>query len=144
MVSSSRRLKIGVPIGTFSLGHGLPGIDKYTYHLIRALLRGQGVEVLVFQEKYRPSGPFEEFDLCCFPILREWIGIKGSGRRPGGAGARGGGGIEGRQASRFGRFRREVVKSIYYLSKGVDVIHYPSHMESPLRFAPAAARPGSR
>jgi glycosyltransferase involved in cell wall biosynthesis len=131
-MTSEKNLRIGIPINTFVLGHGLPGIDKYTYNLILALLNLEGVEVLVFQEKYRKNGPFDRFEICYFPILRELLSLKrvatpdrtpeSSTRMSNGK----------RKVSNFGRIRREIVKSIYYLSKGVDVIHYPTHMESPL------------
>ncbi len=125
-------LRIGVPISTFLLGKGLPGIDKYTYNLILALQRQEGVEVIVFQEKYRQNGPFDRFQISYFPILKELIGIN----RPADASQESGGHKEWKgtrkEMSGFGLFRREILKSIWYLTKKVDVVHYPTHMESPL------------
>jgi glycosyltransferase involved in cell wall biosynthesis len=131
-MKSEKRLKIGIPISTFSLGQGLPGIDKYTYKLALALQNQEGVEVLVFQEKHRNNGPFDRFDICCFPILKELLGLgqyTPSGRTSDRGGTNGG---EEKKASTFSLFRRDILKSAYYLSKGVNVIHYPTHMESPL------------
>jgi glycosyltransferase involved in cell wall biosynthesis len=125
-------LTVGIPISAFVLGGGLPGIDKYTYQMILALERRQGVRVLVFQEKHRRNGPFDRFEICYFPILKEWFSL----RNRQSASRYGGGAPADRPArpSRFRRFRREIVKSLYYLSKHVDVIHYPTHMETPLRW----------
>ncbi len=131
-MKSEKRLKIGIPISTFSLGKGLPGIDKYTYKLALALQHQEGVEVLVFQEKYRNNGPFDRFEVCCFPILKELLGLRHHSPPrttpdPGGTN-----GDEEKKTSAFSLFRRDILKSVYYLSKGVNVIHYPTHMESPL------------
>jgi glycosyltransferase involved in cell wall biosynthesis len=129
---SRRTLKIGIPINTFVLGDGLPGIDKYTYNLIHALQRQEGVEVIVFQEKYRENGPFDQFEISYFPILKELLGIK----RPEGTRQTSPAGKEEmsvkKEMSDFSLFRREILKSICYLSRKVDVVHYPTHMESPL------------
>jgi len=131
MVSESP-IRVGIPISTFVLGSGLPGIDKYTYNLILALERHGGVRVTVFQEKHRSNGSFERFDICYFPILKELFGLK---RRDHPALDRASVEIERsgkKKASAFGNLRRDIVKSLVYLSKGVDVIHYPTHMENPL------------
>ncbi len=132
MNESKRRLKIGFPISTFVLGDGLPGIDKYTYKLIEALLKRQEVDVLVFQEKYRNNGPFDRFEICYFPILKEIFGLRPRSAPVDAGGPETGGKKRGGRGSTFRALRRDIIKSFYYLSKGVDVIHYPTHMESPL------------
>lgn len=134
MKASKKRLVIGFPISTFVLGEGLPGIDKYTYNLIKALLRRQEVDVLVFQEKYRNNGPFDQFEICYFPILKEILGLRRRSATAGPGGSEPGRGKSAGEVSSFGMLRRDIVKALYYLSKGVDVIHYPTHMESPLPF----------
>jgi len=127
-------LRIGIPISTFVLGNGLPGIDKYTYNLILAFERMEEVEVLVFQEKYRNSGPFDRFEICYFPILKEFLGIKQRHGPPRTRGDEDSPPPTKREPSDLSGLRREIVKSFAYLSRGVDVIHYPSHMEDPLRW----------
>ncbi len=125
-------LRIGIPISTFLLGTGLPGIDKYAYNLILALERIEGVEILVFQEKYRDNGPFDRFDIRYFPILKEFLGIR-QHHEPVQAADDVPPPVK-KEISDFSRLRRGIVKSLSYLSRGVDVIHYPSHMEDPLRW----------
>ena len=129
---SGKRLKIGIPIDTFVIGHGLPGIDKYAYKLALALQRQEGVEILVFQEKYRNNGPFDRFEICYFPILKELLGVKRYVPTTRGSGRGKTNEDEKKKVSGFSLFRREILKSFYYLSRAVDVIHYPTHMESPL------------
>jgi glycosyltransferase involved in cell wall biosynthesis len=151
---SDRPLRIGIPISTFSLGKGLPGIDKYTYHLILALERTGEAEIRVFQDKYRENGPFDRFEISYFPVIKEWLGVRRphpeppvGASRPGtpaeepagppseapverGGRVSPGGGPAG--LTGFAALRRDIVKSLCYMAKKVDVIHYPTHMERPL------------
>lgn len=126
-------MRVGFPIDKFIVGEGLPGIDKVCYYLVRELGRLEGLEVVLFQDKYKDPGPFGEFEVIRFPSLRDLPFV-------GGAGGRGDGGGEKdtfRQPSKIVLFAKDVLKRWTIEQSGVDILHYPTHLERPYRLSRA-------
>jgi alpha-1,3-rhamnosyl/mannosyltransferase len=122
-------MKIGFTIDKFIIGPGLPGIDKVCFHLAQELSRTDGLEVFLFQDKYKDAGAFGIFPLLRFPSPRDlpfakrFAGGDGSGR----------GGDSFSPPSRLLLFVKDVLKRRAIERSGIDVLHYPTHLERPYR-----------
>ncbi len=122
-------MKVGFTIDKFIIGEGLPGIDKVCYHLVRELENMEGMEIILFQDRYREAGPFDEFEILRFPSLRDLPFVKSLRR------SRTGGGADGpfRPPSRVVLFTKDVLRRRTIERSGVDIVHYPTQLERPYR-----------
>jgi hypothetical protein len=122
-------MKIGFTIDKFILGPGLPGIDKVCYNLILELSRIEGVEVLLFQDKYKNVGEFGKFDVVRFPSLRDFP----YARKQMGRGKVSGGKEIFEPPSALKLWIKDCFKRREIARSGIDVLHYPTHLERPYR-----------
>jgi hypothetical protein len=123
-------MRVGFPIDKFIIGPGLPGIDKVCFHLLEELTNIEGVEILLFQDKYKDAGEFGKFNVMRYPSLRDLPFVSMST----GGGARGGRREEFDPPSTLALQAKDLLKRRTISRSGIDIVHYPTHLERPYRF----------
>lgn len=122
-------MKVGFTIDKFIIGPGLPGIDKVCYHLVQELSRTEGLEVFLFQDKYKDAGEFGAFPVLRFPSVRDLpLAARFRGSEEPGAG---GGNFS--PPSPLVLLVKDVAKRRAIEKSGIDILHYPTHLERPYR-----------
>jgi len=122
-------MKIGFTLDKFIIGPGLPGIDKVCYHTIRELADLEGIEVLLFQDKYKETGEFGRFHLVRFPSPRDLPLVRGKTHE----GTRGGGDGRFYPPSAMRLMLKDYLKGRTIRRSDIDILHYPTHLERPYR-----------
>ena len=122
-------MKIGFTIDKFIIGPGLPGIDKVCYHLVRELSGMEGLDIFLFQDKYKDAGEFEVFPVRRFPSPRDlpFASRFAASGEPGKADS------TFSPPSPFLLFVKDLLKRRAIDRSGIDLLHYPTHLERPYR-----------
>ena len=124
-------MRIGFTIDKFIIGPGLPGIDKVCFNLVDELSGFEGVDVLLFQDKYKEDGEFGKFAVTRFPSGRDLPFVKAA---PGGEGGGGeGDGFEPPSSLKLAV--KDVLKKWAIGRSGIDILHYPTHLDRSYRLS---------
>lgn len=122
-------MRVGITIDKFIIGPGLPGIDKVCYNLLLELTNIGGIEVTLFQEKYKEVGEFGKFNVQRFFSLRD---LPFAGRpMEGGTSMAGTNTFKPPPAFRLSI--KDAIKRWTIERSGVDLLHYPTQLERPYR-----------